>query len=423
MIAGTHRSSRLVLRSAVLTVALVSSLGAQGETTLGVAGRRNANVRAASSGAMVVLAWTGATKAGQDIYTATSRDGGVTFAAPVRVNARAFDARTEGEQPPVVSLAPRVNADPDVVVTWLAKRGEAWRLLQARSTNGGSSYGATIVVPGTDADGARGWMSATAGRAGVLTMWVDHRNHELLTKHAHAANSAAAPTPDAEQFAGMSQLYTVLSDGRNAARPIASSICYCCKTSLTTAPDGTIHAVWRHVFRGDQRDIALASSQDGGRTFSAPVRVHEDRWTYDGCPDDGPTVAVDATRRTHVVWPSPMNVTDPNTMRLWHASTVDGRTFSSRVQVPTTGQAGHVTLAPLADGAVLLVWDEPVAGGRQVRAVRIAADAAGRATFTPATAASAGRYPTVTGTPGGALMAWTRPITGGSLIAVRRIAR
>jgi hypothetical protein len=72
---------------------------------------------------------------------------------------------------------------------------------------------------------------------------------------------------------------------------------------VATSANGTVVAAWRHVYKGNIRDIALAKSSDGARTFATPVRVSEANWVLDGCPENGPTVAIDQANAIHVVWP------------------------------------------------------------------------------------------------------------------------
>ena len=76
-------------------------------------------------------------------------------------------------------------------------------------------------------------------------------------------------------------------------------------------PDGTLFAAWRHVYPGSFRDMAFATSRDGGRSFSAPVRVSEDGWAIDACPDDGPAMAVDASGTVHLAWPTVLGGDNP----------------------------------------------------------------------------------------------------------------
>jgi hypothetical protein len=75
-------------------------------------------------------------------------------------------------------------------------------------------------------------------------------------------------------------------------------------------------------------------SRDGGRTFSPPARVSEDHWMLDGCPDDGPTMALDRDGVVHVVWPTLVQGAQP-AIGLFHASMRDSVTFTPRQRIET----------------------------------------------------------------------------------------
>jgi hypothetical protein len=403
-------------------------LPAQAPVLLGVPARANESVSVAAEGRFVAVVWGASTTGGTDVYSAVSRDGGVRFGAPVRVNAAAFDARVGGEQPPHVVLVPRRGAEPALVVVWTAKRPEGSRLLTARSDDGGASFGATSIVPGTDAAGNRGWESVAVDAGGrVHVLWLDHRRMAVAT-HQHGAPSPASATastakPDPVERASLSQLYVAPLDGSSAPQAITGGVCYCCKTSFIAGSDGTLHGVWRHVFPGDLRDIAFTTSRNRGRTFSAPVRVSEDHWEFDGCPDNGPALAVDGARRVHVVWPSPADVTNPSVMALFYALSPDARQFMPRVRIPTSGPAGHVQVLAEPRGSVLVAWDEMSRAGRSVMMARGTPDARGRIQFQAVGSPAAGRYPAVALTTAGAVIAWAQPKDGGSVIAVAQVPR
>ena len=421
------RSARLA------TLVVMSAIGggvgaamAQTPATVQVAvtGRSNESVSVAADGQFVAMVWGASTTGGMDVFSAVSRDGGATFTSPVRVNAVAFDARVGGEQPPHVVLVPRRGAAPSLVVVWTAKRAEGSRLLMARSDDGGVSFGATTVVPGTAATGNRGWESVTANaRGGVHVLWLDHRDLPA-TPHQHGAvatSGPAAPAPDSVERASYSKLYVASLDGSTPPKAITGNVCYCCKTSFVAGSDGTLYGVWRHVYPGDLRDIALTSSRDGGRTFSAPLRVSEDHWEFDGCPDNGPSLAVDGARRVHVVWPSPADVKDPRVMALYYAVSRDGAAFAPRVRVPTAGPAGHVQVIADSDRGLVVAWEEMTAAGRSVVVARGTTDAVGRASFRRVGTAETGRYPSLAATSTGVVMAWTSTQNGANVISVRRI--
>jgi hypothetical protein len=394
-------------------------------TTLGVDGRTNANPSVAVNGTFVAVAWSAATVSSMDIYLATSRDGGKTFAAPVRVNGIDGDARVNGEMPPRVVLVPKPGATPQIVVVWTAKHGANYAILSSRSTDGGRTFSSAVDVPGSAADGNRGWESVTADDAGhVYALWLDHRALAADMAHAHdmaAKNptSGPAPKPDPTERAGLSHLYFSSLDGKRAT-VITNSVCYCCKTSLVSAGNN-IYAVWRHVYPGSMRDMAFSMSTDRGRTFSSPVRVSEDKWQIDGCPDNGPSLAVDSKKRVHIAWPTAADSKDPKALAVFYATSADGKAFSARAKVPSQGPAQHPQIVVGRDGVPIVAWDETVDGTRRLGFARVSVGADGKATFTTIPSPDAGPgqwYPSLAATGTGAIAAWVRQRESGSAIAV-----
>lgn len=422
---------------ALLAAALAGgSVGARIETPLelGVAGRANANASIATSGSFVGVVWAARTTDGvTDIYAATSRDGGRAFGAPVRVNHVAGEASASGEQPPRVALVARQAGDPSVIVTWTAKSSGGTRLVFARSSDGGRSFGPAEAVPGSDATGNRGWESTAVSATGdVLAVWLDHRDVPARTAgaatsgaHQHGAMTHQAPADGAARAQLSQILFARLSDSASA-RAVSSGVCYCCKTSIATGSDGSIVAAWRHVYAGNVRDIALAKSSDGGRTFSAPVRVSEDNWVLDGCPENGPAVAIDRANAVHVVWPT--LIQDPAgsepTLALFYAVSGDGRRFTRRQQIPTEGVPRHPQLAIGPGGMLTVAWDEQVDAGRRVVVARGTMDGTSAMRFVRHSIGDEpGTYPAVGALTDGTIVAWTSGVRETVLRVVRHPAR
>jgi hypothetical protein len=265
--------------------------------TLAVPGRVNATPSIASDGDLVSVVWGGSLPNGAtDVFLAVSRDGGRTFGAPTRVNDVDGDARLNGEQPPRVTLARNV-----ITVVWTTKGTNGTKLLQSRSTDEGRSFAKATTIAGSDAAGNRGWENAATDRAGrTFAVWLDHRElakqdgEVAASHHDHAA--MASGKPDGVAMAQKSKLFIASLDGTLAPTAVTGGVCYCCKTALATGANGSLYAAWRHVYPGNIRDIAFTVSRDGGRTYAAPARVSEDKWSIEGCPDDGP--AWRSTRRT-----------------------------------------------------------------------------------------------------------------------------
>ena len=137
-------------------------------------------------------------------------------------------------------------------------------------------------------------------------------------------------------------------------------------------PAVTVYAAWRHIFPGSMRDIAFAKSTDGGRSFDPLVRVSEDKWELNGCPEDGPTLAVDQAGVIHIAWATVVNDGEPQ-KALFYATSRDGKTFSARARIPVAAGStpGHPQLTLVPDGGAAIVWDEVVAGMRRVSFTRV----------------------------------------------------
>jgi hypothetical protein len=396
--------------------------------TLGVPERVNQHVTVASDGSsMVALTWAATSDdTGTDIFAAVSTDGGASFSDPVRVNAVARQANANGEQPPRVAVVRGDDGGAAVVVLWTARGEGGTTLLSARSTDGGRTFGPSTSIPGGTAPGNRGWESLAAdSHDRLVALWLDHRDTAAgRTAHGHHQHGAggAAAAADGAARAQRSQLFVGSLDGSIASRGIARGVCYCCKTALATGSDGAIYAAWRHVYAGNHRDIAFTRSRDGGRSFEEPVRVSEDGWQLDGCPENGPALGV-AADRVHVVWPTLVRAAGGETLRLFHASTEDGRSFTPRTALPTSGAAYHPQVVVAPDGSLLAAWDELAGGMRHVRVARGEADERGGAVFSRLPEADVpGTYPALAVTANHVVLAWARPGAPSSTVAVRRIA-
>jgi len=376
--------------------------------TLTVPARTSANVSLAAEGRIVVATWSAATAKGEtDIYASVSADGGTTFGAPVRVSSAAGTAKVNGEQAPRVTLAPAPAGPPRIVIVWLGAGRTGTALLSARSDDGGKTFGPSAIVPGSDAAGNRGWQAAAADNKGVVhALWLDHRGMAASAGSAEThTHGASGPASDGVEMAQKSALYTSVVGRAGTARSITSGVCYCCKTALVSAPDGTLFAAWRQVFPGGIRDIAFAVSKDGGATFSAPVKVSDDNWKLNACPDDGPAMAIDAVGRLHVVWPTMVkSAAGAETLGLFHAISTDGRTFSARQRVPTQGLPHHPQITATADGGVVVAWDESAGGSKRVAFARAAA---GGGALTRAARVADGSYPVAVSTGDAIVAAWT----------------
>jgi len=419
------------LTVAAVTTAIALPAAGGKSIDLAVSGRASANPSIAANGTFLVVAWGAATRDGTtDVFVAASRDGGRTFRAPVRVNDVPGDARLSGEQPPHVSLVARTGLAPAVVVVWTSKGQGGTRLLHARSDDGASSFSRATALPGGDAAGNRGWESTATDRDGhVVAVWLDHREVVAAGKagapmhHEGQDHTGHAPMSDGAAKAQLSKLYFSRLDGTDDPRPLTGGVCYCCKTAVAAGRDGSLYAAWRHVYPGNIRDIAFTVSRDNGRTFAAPLRVSDDHWVLDGCPENGPAMTVDGRDRVHIVWPTlvagPTPGSEP-TLALFYASG-DGRQFTPRERIPTDGLPRHPQIAIDGRGSLVAAWDEQAHGARRVVLGRAVANGRAPIRFTRDVIADGSAvYPVLAAAADAVVLAWTAGPPDASVIRITR---
>ncbi len=134
--------------------------------------------------------------------------------------------------------------------------------------------------------------------------------------------------------------------------------CVCCRTALTTAPDGTIYVTWRQILDGKFRETVVARSSDGGQSYSSPVIVGNDQWNFPGCPHRPASIAVDGKGRLYVTW----YTEGPNDVPGIYLAMSDdkGQTFSPRrkLNISTSTFPDKPQMAVDRLGRVLVVWEE-----------------------------------------------------------------
>ncbi len=265
-----------------------------------------------------------------NVFAATSADQGKRFGAGVRVNDEDRAAHVYGEDPPRMAPGtPNGTAPPTIVVTWPSERSTRLGLRAARSVDGGRTVGSSTSIGSEAIPGERGFQSVSVGSDRIVrAAWLDGRRDPGGALHHATVGTDRDP---------MHLMFASSRDGEpwTAETRLATNVCGCCKTAIATGSDGSIYVAFRNIYPGNLRDISFGMSRDG-RTFSTPVRVSEGHWALDGCPDDGPTMAADRAGMIHVVWPTLVQGAEP-AIGMFHASTQDGLTFSSRQRVETLG--------------------------------------------------------------------------------------
>jgi hypothetical protein len=262
---------------------------------------------------------------------------------------------------------------------WPARRDGRAELRYASSTDG-RSFSKASTVAGEREPGIRGWHSMAIGHDGAVhVVWLDGRHAEPRpagTPHRHsgakpAAGSSPRTAPRQDVFHAAWK-----GSGLRNENAVADRVCFCCKTAIVTAGE-RVYAAFRHIYPGSLRDIAIARSIDNGVTFGTPIRLSEDGWKIEACPDDGPSMAADTHGGIHVAWPTMVAGATPR-KGIFYASLPEGATseqaFTPRLRLDAgEGDAAHPQIGADDHGNTAVVWDEHLADRRRIVLRRVSA--------------------------------------------------
>ncbi|MCX8103805.1 MAG: glycoside hydrolase [Candidatus Bipolaricaulota bacterium] len=237
----------------------------------------------------VYMAWTEFSPAGPRILFVRSTDGGKTFSAPLVLS---DDISVQG-------ATPAVGPDGAVYVAWIAFEGNERILKMRRSDDGGVSFAEPVIVA-----------------------------QIMRTADAQA-------TRDCRRQALKGGIRTLELPSVAVDRSPTSFFCGALYVTYQSDPDGP---------GPDISDVFLVSSLDGGKTFSPPVRVNDDQTQTDQFM---PAVAVAADGTVGVFFYDRRLDSNNFKMDVFFARSRDGgRSFEPNIRVtdvsfevpPTFGQ-------------------------------------------------------------------------------------
>jgi hypothetical protein len=281
------------------------------------------------------------------VEVSSSADLGKTFSKPLRVNAEKQKISAHGEIRPKLAI----GKNGEIYVTWVQSlsalfSGHIWFV---RSINGGKSFEKPYIVHQDRAEISHAFEELQVAPDGKITIvWLDARDSE--------AAKAAGKKHD-----GGSIYYAVSTDQGKTFQPeqkLADNSCECCRIATTTKPDGSVVAMWRHVFPGSERDHNIAEIPKAGAK-PEPHRATFGHWVIDGCPHHGAAIASGGEGKHW--WGYHMAYFDGNDKKpgLYY-SRMDGVAWASSPPKKfgdNSKQAGHPAILSSGEN-VWLVWRE-----------------------------------------------------------------
>lgn len=192
----------------------------------------------------------------------------------------------------------------DWIAFWLERNDpsmpEGYDIRVVRSTDRGKTW-STPISPHRDGTKTQhGFVSMVAdGDDRVLMSWLDGRRAAASTEknsvHASHDHESAPMTLRSAVIRRTNQV--------SEETEIDDRTCSCCQTDMVRWGTQTIVA-YRDRTEDEIRDISVAARSSAG--WRAPNTVHKDNWKIEGCPVNGPAIAVSGARGL-VFWPTLVN--------------------------------------------------------------------------------------------------------------------
>jgi BNR repeat-like domain len=214
---------------------------------------------------------------GEEIFYAASGDGGQSFGAPVRV----------ARQPKMalgMTRGPQIVATRDYTV--IAAAGFTGKIMAYRLRNGEATWSQPVNILGADTTAKEGFITLASGPDNVVyAAWLDMRLD-------HKNNIFSAVSPDGGKTWSNSTLVYAAPEGR---------VCPCCRPAIAADGKGNVYVMFRNEWKG-ARDMYLAQSRDGGKSFAPARKLGMGTWNLKACPMDGGGIALDAQGKVGTAW-------------------------------------------------------------------------------------------------------------------------
>ncbi|WP_447968889.1 sialidase family protein [Nitrospira sp. M1] len=287
------------------------------------------------------VAWHEVGQESNKLFYVKSETKATTIPGAVHVNNNGPSVASVHQSP---GLA--LGADGKVYLSWSSPQTQksknpfASTLRLSTSTDQGKSFATPITVNDDETPTGHTFDNLCVDSKGTVHLaWIDERT-------------------------GKKQPKTYVTRSQDQGKSVAKNLqlegdtCVCCRTALATAPDGTIYVTWRQILDGKFRETVVARSKDGGRTYSSPVVVGNDRWNFPACPHRPASIAVDGKGRLYVSWYTEGPDDVPGVYLA--ISDDEGKTFSPRkkLNVSKSTFPDKPQMAVDRLGRVLMVWEE-----------------------------------------------------------------
>lgn len=342
-------SRTCLLAASTLTLALAAPANAKMTmpmlpTSHGAGGACHDAALACASTVSPVLAdgtlWLAFDADGQ-VYVTHSSDMGRSFAKPVAIT----HGKVQLDSGPDARTALAVDKQGRIFAAYEIFKDSDFNgeVFFSRSLDHGQSF--STPRPLVDNDASQRFAALTVGPNGNLfAAWLDKRG-------------VVAAEKQGKTYPGAALGYEWSKDGGTSFTPskiAKDNTCECCRLGVAfTAPDRPV-VVFRNVFGGTVRDHGIITFVN--ETTPGPFnRVSVDNWKLNGCPHQGPSLALSQNGTYHVVWSTQGDARKG----LFYAHSKDGgKTFSTPMPLDANAHDASRPFVTAVPGQVWLAWKD-----------------------------------------------------------------
>ena len=240
--------------------------------------------------------------------------------------------------------------DDNVTALWVAHTDVYKRRnLMLAYTDGGGPFSLEQTINDDEREVSRAnfYAIGTAPDGRIYVSWLDGRN-DLEAKEVFMTISEDGGRTFGENYA------------------ISALACPCCQPTINFLDGGkTIVVSYRDNGSpspdgetDNVRDHLMIHSSDGGQTFSDPVVISHDGWTFASCPHAGISIGVDSENRIHAVWWTGGRT--PDEAGIYYTYSEDsGKSFAPRqfLSDAPAGKVLHTEITVDKNDTVYVAWE------------------------------------------------------------------
>lgn len=227
------------------------------------------------------------------------------------------------------------------------KQGPTLRL--SRSEDGGRTWSASFVLP-SSTDGPTGPVLAVSADGSVLAAWWSRPDDNLWVAASHDHGAAWGSARRVNPVAGS----VPFIDGSRPAFP-----------AVALGAGGSASVAWQD-FGGGDWDVLLTRSEDGGTTWSDPLRINDSGLGHQFMP----ALASGPDGILHAAW---YDTRTGNVNLVYARSTDGGKSWSTNIRVTSEETpvfhrrlGDYLGLAAGPDGEAFMVWTDRRSGEQNI---------------------------------------------------------